>query len=422
MTNLIRQTLSNGTRVLLEPMAGRHSVAIQVLLGVGSRHEGSAENGMSHFCEHLLFKGTGRQNWQELSRAISMFGGSVNASTNAESVRLYGTFAAPDFSDALALLAGMFLDSTFPDREVAREREVILEEIAEYEDMPDDVAFEQFNQALLLPHPAGRPVIGTERLVGGFTAKQLRAYWQRALTPERLIVSIAGAIEPAFALRQVQALFRGLRQPAEPLDGEAPMPGHSEVRLLHRPLEQVNFAFGTTGPAKDSPRRFAWALYDTILGSGWGSRLFDEVREQRGLAYSIGSSLTLLRGGGLLAITGSTRPDHAEQAVAVCREQVCALARDGATEEEVRIAKRQLARAVMLGDEHVETRCGRHAERELYGLEHQTVEETLQHLEAVTPEEIQAVAREVKGFGPPAACAVGPLRDEAKLRAVLGAP
>lgn len=421
MTSPQLHVLDNGFRVLLEPMEHVQSVALGIWLACGSRHEAASENGMTHFCEHLLFKGTSRRTWQELARTMNLLGGNMNACTSTDWVKLYATVVHKDLEEATELLAEMFLDSTFPAEEVSRERDVILEEIAQYDDVPEDLCYERFTQALLLPHPVGRPVIGTTELVSGFTRDALQGYWHRELDPSRLIYCAVGRMDVDAVLRQCEAIFGRIptRSESVPQLGLEPAGGSPVVKLVDRKLEQVSFCFGTSGPKKRQETRFAWAIYDTILGGGMGSRLFDEVRERRGLAYSIGSSISAMHEAGFLMISGSSRPEAAAQAVDICRQEIAKLAEGGATASEISTAKRQLERSLLLSDESVNVRAGSNGEREIYHVPHMPLEETIDRLLGVTAEDVQAIAREVAGFGPPAACAVGPLKKAKGLEKAL---
>lgn len=401
--------LSNGIRVVAERVPWAHSVAFGLWLLRGSRHEGPRENGMTHFAEHLLFKGTRDRHWKDIARELNRLGGNFNACTSTDWVRLYGRVVSSDLPDAVRILCEMFVQSTFPPEEVDREREVIIEEIAEYEDTPEDVAFERFTGALFPAHPLGRPVIGTEDLVGGFKAGDLMNFWRGCLDPARLVISASGAVD----IEDLAALLEkelGHLQAT----GIAPAPepavagGHDVVRV-DRDLEQVNFCLGMVGPSRRDPARIAWALYSTILGGGMGSRLFDEVREKRGLAYSIGSTVTRLEGCGILSISGSTRPDTAGQALDVCMEQIHVLAEEGPRGEELHVARRQIECSALLEDESLYSRADMIGEREIYGMPHLTTEEFLASLNAVTAEQVHAVARHVRDYGAFAGAVVGPL-------------
>lgn len=402
-------TLDNGFRIVLEPLAHTRTCAVALYVDYGSRDEQEHENGMTHFCEHLLFKGTSTMDWQRIARALNELGGRSNAWTSVDMVKLYASVIDSDVETAIDLLGAMMLDSTFPESEVERERGVILEEIAATEDNPEDLCFEEFTKALLLPHPVGRPIIGSPALVEGFTREALVAFWRERMAPERLLLSLAGAFDRGAVIAAARRLFGALSGPGIARRGMETMAPRSNRRLLERDLEQVNFCLGYPAPARQSRERFPWMVYDTILGGGMGSRLFDEVRERRGLAYSVGSALTSVHAGGWLTINCGTRPEHAITAMAICRDEVAKLAKDGPTASELAVARLQLERNHLLAYESLGVRCTANAERELYGLEFLDTQAVLDRLRAVTAEDVQRVARAVHDFGEPALSIVGPL-------------
>lgn len=412
-------TLPNGLRIVSEARPHTQSVSLGITLAQGSRHEAALQNGMTHFSEHLLFKGTPTRHWKEIASETNILGGHFNASTGADSVKLYGSVISRDLGAAFGLLSEMFVHSTFPAEEVERERSVIIEEIAQYDDIPDDLCFERFTQALLLPHPVGRPVIGTAELVGGFSRKALIDYWNSVLVPSRIIISVAGGFDEAALIAECEKSFGHLRDTGAQQEGMETVEGQHGAVAIDRDIEQVNFAFGVTGPDRHNAQRYAWSLYDTILGGGMGSRLFDEIREKRGLAYSIGSSINSLYRCGYLMVSGSTRPETAAEAIEIAMEEIRKLAASGPTESELSIAKRQLERSILLSVEANGVRAGINGDRELYGLPHQSPEQVIALLQAVTLGEVQEVARQVTSFGQPAACLVGPLEQSPGLGAVL---
>lgn len=419
MTPLRTVVLQNGVKLLMEKVDTARTASLSLWLGHGSRHEDEGQGGMTHFSEHLLFKGTATRAWKEISRISNELGGQFNAGTSTDWIKLYANVVGRDLPEAMGLLSEMFLQSTFPETEVERERSVILEEIAMYEDNPEDQCFEHFTQALLLPHPLGRPILGPEDLVESYTRSELLDYWQGALLPERMMISVAGDIDIDAFVELAEKHFGSLPPRKSEQPGMTAPPGAHNRALIDRDLEQVNFCFGTTGPVAGQPDRFAWSLYDTILGGGMGSRLFDEVRERRGLAYSIGSSLAAMHHSGYLMISGSTRAENAVEAVSICIEELRKLADTGPTGEEMETAKRQLERSHLLAMESLGVRVSVNAERELYGMEHMTSEQVVDRLYSVTTEEVTAIAKQVVSYGLPAACLVGPMKKVKGLDAVF---
>lgn len=405
----IVHTLDNSFRVIMDPIDHTRCCSVALYLDTGARHELKGEVGMTHFCEHLLFKGTTRATWQQLGREMNLLGGYTNAWTSTDHVKLYAGVIDKDLPDAMRLLAEMFLQSTFPEKEVERERGVILEEIAASEDNPEDLCYDRFTQAIWLPHPAGRPILGFEGDITRYTRGELMDFWQARLAPSRMLLSVAGKFDEDEVKKLAGELFGGLNLEPPDLPGTQPIQGKHERSYINRDLEQVNFCMGMTGPHCHHPERHSWIVYDTILGGGMGSRLFDEVRERRGLAYSIGSSLNVVAGGGCLVISGATRPEHAATALKVCREQLHLLASDGPTHEELATAKAQLERSHLLSVDSLGLRTSMNADIHLYGIDFLTTDQILKRLLAVDAEKVKNLARDVTNFGPPAMCLVGPL-------------
>jgi predicted Zn-dependent peptidase len=412
--------LANGLRVVVEKILHCTTVSFSLTIAQGSRNETPQQGGITHFCEHLLFKGTATRHWQDIAREFNLAGGNFNAVTSTDYLRVYATIIRPDLRPMLELVADMVLGSTFPSAEVERERNVILEEIAMYEDIPEDLCNENLMQALFLPHPLGRPIIGTRELVEGFQQAELLAYWQAMLVPERMILTACGNVELGEVVAMAEELF-GHRQrgSATPLAGND-APGIASVQTsVERKLEQVNFAIGLPAIKRTDDSRFDWLVYDTILGGGMGSRLFDEVREKRGLAYGIGSSLNLLREAGYLCISGSTRPETATTALQVCLEELGKLAQDGPSSQELEIALRQLERGHLLSVDGLGARSVLCAERPLYGLPFMTSEQLLSRLRAVDGAAVQSVAQKVVASMPGSLSIVGPIKKAKGLRKML---
>lgn len=407
------ETLANGLRIVTEVQQHARSTALGLWLVQGSRHEAESEAGMTHFCEHLLFKGTGDLHWRDIARRINIMGGHFNAVTCPDWVKVYGHVIRKDLPDALRLLAAMMTRSAFPAPEVERERNVILEEIAMYEDMPDDLCQEHFTRALMLPHPLGRPVIGSEQSVASFSRDMLADYWSRVLNPADMILSVAGDFDHDEVVRLAEEELGRLTPRAFSKTGLEPLLTHPRHSLLDRELEQVNFSFGFAGPSCQSPDRFIWAVYDTILGGGMGSRLFDEVREKRGLAYGIGSSINALDRAGYISVGGSTRPESAALALDVCMEEIAKLAAEGPNESELATAIQLIERSITIGQDSLGGRASTNGERLVYGIDYLSMEEVLERYASITPDDVQRVARQVLNAGPPAVCLVGPL-EEAK--------
>ncbi|MDX2176039.1 MAG: pitrilysin family protein [Candidatus Sumerlaeia bacterium] len=411
--------LANGARIVVEPMPGRGVVAAFLCFDRGSRHEVAAQSGLTHFCEHLLFKGTGRHDWKTLSKRLNVLGGHANASTSLDHIMLENRFVAADLREGLSLMVEMAVESDFPKAEVERERTVILEEIAEYEDSPGDVAAESFTEALFGDHPLGRPVIGTRETVGGFARDEALGYWHRVATGPNTVLSLAGGLSFEEAVAIAEPLLAAL--PAGLAGAAAEPPPEPLAGLAHHQwddLEQVHFCFGVRAVRRVDPARFPVYLLDAILGSGMGSRLFNEVREKRGLVYSIGSSVYLGADTGTFCVSGSTSPANLGEVLEVCRAEIDHLMADGPTEEELATTKALLARGVVLYTERAAERAGLNLSRELYGEPHVTVEEAVARIERPSAEDVRAAAQALFGGRRPALSLAGEIDADTAARHV----
>lgn len=410
MSDIVTHRLANGVRLVLEPMAASRSVAINVSFGTGSRHERKEQAGLTHFCEHLVFKGTTRRDWKELARTMNVQGGRMNAFTSLDILQLHTRTVRADVEEALALMAEMVAESTFPEAEVERERGVILEEILEGEDTPEDVCFDAFSASLFGDHPVGRPVIGRRETVSAFSRDEALAFWRAISSGPNTQLSLAGDLDPFETIAWCERTFGVLdSQNAAPSAGEELPATAAGYAPIDRDFEQVQFCFGLLAPSRKSPDKFASALLDTILGGGMGSRLFNEVRERRGLVYSIGSGTTALRDLGFMTVSGGTSAESLPEVLRVCREEMNKLAQDGPTAEELATAQKQLERSYLLSLESCLFRAGRNGIREFYDEPHISDEEYIASLYAVTAPQLRDLAARIWGETTPALGLVGPL-------------
>ncbi|MCB2153317.1 insulinase family protein [bacterium] len=418
MSAVQRVTLSSGLRVIHEFVPGSTSVAVSLTVVRGARHEPDPLAGITHFIEHMLFKGTRKRDLYEIAREINHQGGSMNAVTSHDYVRAYTRAINADLEAALELLDDMFWGSTFPPEEIERERGVVLEEIAESRDFPEDLCFENFQSKLWAPHSLGRPILGTEETVSTLRREDLLFYWENIRTPANSVLSIAGGVELEEALAAAERIFSHDSEATEanhhPPAGE-PRSGRTVVR---RRLEQVQFCFGVPAIPRKHPGRYVLAMLDSILGGGMGSRLFNEVRERRGLAYTIASSAQTMLTEGQLCIYGSSSPQKIGEVLAVCREQIADMCSNGPTQEELETARQQLERAILLALESNAFRSGRNAEREVYGEEHASEEVVLARLREVTTEQIREMAVELFVGVPMTISMVGPVPGRTTIETV----
>lgn len=380
-------TLSNGVRVLLEELPHVHSASIGFWVDTGSRNESPEIEGASHFIEHMLFKGTATRSALEIARALEDTGGSLNAFTNKEQTCYYARVLEDQVELALEVLSDMLLNSLFDPDEVKRERKVILEEIKMYEDNPDEYASELFQSVFWPNHPMGRPIAGTRQSVRRLSREALLDYKERFYAADRLVVSIAGRIDGDRVVEQLERLLAPLPRKSAPHELTAPTASTRRV-VKYRDTEQVQVLIGTDGVAVDHPDLYVHHMLDAILGGGMSARLFQQVREKRGLCYSISSYGAHHRLGGMFGIYAGTNARKVDDLLAVTFEEL----RRPVTPEELDRAKRQTRGNLLLALEQPRTRANRMARNELFHGRFIPIEEILDRMEAVTVEQVSDLA------------------------------
>jgi predicted Zn-dependent peptidase len=388
--------LSSATTVLVDEMRDVRSLALGFFCRTGSVDEPEDKRGLSHFLEHLLLKRSKRRSTIAIARAIDRLGGDVDAFTTKEYTAFYAHTLDAKFPEALDLLGDVVLAPAFDADDVERERGVILEEIGECNDTPDDLAHETFLRGFWKTHPLGEPILGTAESVRGITKADLEAYYGRRYGAGNLIVSVAGHVRTREAVAALEKLFarrRGSEAAGSPSRRPRAFPHCSVVR---RPgLEQAHACLGMTGPAHSSPRRHAASLLDVILGGGMSSRLFQEVREKRGLVYSIGSGRNAFRLGGYETIQASCVPRNLPRVIDTTLSVLRHMRREGARPREIVRAKEFLKSNLMLSLESTISRMSTQARQEFYFGRAEEPEEWLTRIEAVTADEIGQAAEEM---------------------------
>lgn len=413
-----QRTLANGVHVAMERMESVRSCAIGVWLQMGSEHERSGEYGLAHFIEHMLFKGTSRYDAQMLADELDRIGGQVNASTNQETLALTAYCIDGKAPRALELLTHMLLDSVYPDEEIRRERNVVLEEFKMYEDTPDDLIVDHFFRNLWPGTALGRPVLGTPGSIRRFSSARIRSFLDREFHPARILITLAGSFdekacmgvlrERLGALEPRRAGRASAARP-KPAQGAAmPLGGRVRRTVERRPIEQVHFCIGTEGPTRSSPDRYAFSVLNLILGGGMNSRLFREVREKRGLVYSIQSFTQLYRGAGSLAIAGSSSPHSIDEVLSLTLREIADICEKGVQRGELELAREQILDSLLLGLESTNTRMLRLADALMTHGHPIPYRQTVAAIRKVSPEAVGEVAKKYLRRQPLAGAFIGP--------------
>jgi predicted Zn-dependent peptidase len=367
------------------------SVTIGFWVESGSRFEPAAQNGLSHFLEHLFFKGTERRSAAEIAEIIDGVGGVLNADTDREHTCYYAKVLGEHAGLAIDLLSDILLASRFAPEEIAREKDVVFEEIAQIEDTPDDLINDLFHQAYWPDHALGRPVCGTRETVGAFDGDACRAWVAARYRPDRLVIAAAGDVRHEFLVDEISRRFGDLEGHAPLEEGTMPSarPG---VALHQRRLEQVQLCIGMPGVAVTDAARDSAIVLNSVLGDSPSSRLFQEVRERRGRAYSIDSFLCSYRDTGYLGIAAGTRPKWVREVVEIVTEQLARIRHEGVPAVELARAQGKLKGTLLLGLETSDQRMERVALNEMYYGRQVTAAEIAGRLDAVTNDDIVALA------------------------------
>jgi predicted Zn-dependent peptidase len=401
--------LSNGVRVLIEEIPHVRSASVGFWVDAGTKDESPANNGISHFIEHMMFKGTAKRSALDIARSLEDTGGSLNAFTDKENTCYYARVLDDQVSLAIDVLSDMLMNAAMDPAELKREKQVVIEEIKMYEDQPDELVQDMFSEAFWGNHPLGRPIVGTRQTVRATRREDIFAYLDRNYSPDRIIVSIAGNIRTTEVLEQLEATIGQLSRPGESrlLTGPECL---SNIKVKYKDIEQVHLCLGTPGLVATDPDRYVLALIDSILGGGMSSRLFQEVREKRGLAYSISSYEIMYAKAGVFGVYAGCSPKHADSVVDLVVEELEKVKADGFTEEELRRAKDQLRGGMLLAMETPRHRMSRMARNELYFGRLISPDEVVADMEAVTLADIQRVASQLFDTRRLTMTVVGPVR------------
>jgi len=404
-----KEVLANGLVVITEPMEYFHSVSVGIWLRTGSRREPAEWNGISHFIEHMVFKGTRRRSAEDIAREVDRVGGMLDAFTSKEMVCFNTRVLAEHLPKAFDVLADMVLEPRFADEDIAREKSVVLEEIRMTQDNPEDLVHELFTQNFWSPHSLGKPILGTPETVSAFTRDALRDWFSQCYAPNNLVITAAGHLTHTQLVDLVAERFSKLAPLPDGVTEATPQAApHITMRTKHE-LEQVHMCIGVPAFPLTDQRRFAASILNNVLGGGMSSRLFQNIRERLGLAYAIFSELNSYRDAGMLSVYAGTSLETAEQLIECVLEEFRQLKERPLDEEELRRAKDHLKGATLLALEGTGSRMNSLARYHLYFDRHFTAQELIAMLESVTSEEVQEIAREFFQPGRLAASVVGAL-------------
>ncbi|OGT98527.1 MAG: zinc protease [Geobacteraceae bacterium GWC2_48_7] len=385
--------LDNGVRVITQKVEQMHTVSIGIWVANGARHETDEVNGVAHFIEHLLFKGTKRRTARQISLEIDSMGGILNAFTGHEYVCYYAKVLAKFLPRVTELLTDIFLDSVFPAEELERERNVILQEIKMRDDSPDEFIHDQFHQNFWTGHSLGYCILGSEQTVGSLTRDKIMDYKQSRYRPEDIIISAAGNVKHEELVKLMNAAFSAIASDWKPHRQEpAICAAGSNINLNNRDLEQMLLCLGTKALSQDHPDRYVQFLMSTILGGGMSSRLFQEVREKKGLAYSVYSYVISHADSGALVVYAGTEREKYRDVIEIALNEMTRLKQELVPQDELDSAREQLKGKLLMSLESSDSLMTRLAKNEIYLRRNQPIEEILAAFDAVTVADIQKLA------------------------------
>lgn len=415
-----KTTLPNGLRIITCPMPHTRSVSVCIYMGAGSRYESEIQSGVSHFIEHLCFRGTEkRKTAKEISGAIEGVGGVLNGGTDKELTVYWCKVAQPHFKMALDVLADMVLNARFDKKDIEKERHIIVEEISMSKDAPNQLVGMYLDELLWPNHPLGRDVAGTNQTVEAMTREQMKDYMDREYTPANTVVALAGNIEQEDAVNEVSKVLGQWENKKPRLDFVPYVEGKNpRMKIENRETEQTHICLALPGLSLSHPQRFTIDLMNVILGEGMSSRLFIEVRDKLGLAYNIHSYLDHFQDTGALTVYAGVHPKKLEIGITAILEQLTSL-KDSISDEEIRIAKELSKGRLLLRMEETRSVAGWVGGQEILSGKIMDVDEVVAIIDKVTAKEMRKLAKEILVSEKLRLSVVGPVKNPEKLEALL---
>lgn len=394
----------NGIRIIHEKLPHARALSLGIWIGAGSNDEHEEEAGIAHFIEHMLFKGTKKYSAKHIAEQFDRIGGELNAFTSKEATCFHTTVLKEDAEQALELLADMLFNSIFEEKEIVKEKQVILEEIAMYEDSPEDLVHEVLWRTMYPGHPLGKPVLGNRTSVQSFTKESIRKFMNRLYRPQKIVISIAGSYDDAL-IHFIETLFNGFPPSIEDTSqfSLSPPEFNEKACTITKEIEQAHLCLGFPSLTFHDERRYELSIVDHLIGSSMSSRLFQEVRENKGLAYSIYSYYELNEVAGTFVIYGGAALEN----IVTLQETISSVLQEamdhGITQEELRYAKQSVKSSFLLGMENPETRMSRNGYQELFHNHHMAVEDVIEKIQLIGKDDVEKLIRHL--FSQPSAIA-----------------
>jgi predicted Zn-dependent peptidase len=417
--DVVKTQLKNGVRIISEKIPGVRSVSTGIWVGAGSRHEKEGNEGISHFIEHLMFKGTKKRSASDIAEALDSVGGQLNAFTTKEFTCYYTKTLDEHFALGLDVLSDMFFNSTFTEKAIDKERGVIEEEIKMYEDTPDDLIHDLFVQTVWPHHPLGKPILGTIKSLENIQREDLFNYLQETYLPTRLVIAMAGNLEHQEVQDKVAEIFAEMKPREAKFELFAPQNTEAVTSNLTRETGQVQICLGTGGLSQNDERLYVLYILNNVLGGGLSSRLVQSIREERGLAYSVFSYHSAFCDTGLFTFYAGTSPTKYDEVIRLLLKEVQDIVNNGITEKELKRAKEQIKGNLFLGLENVSSRMTRLGRNELCLNRIVPLTEIVERISAVTLEDVKVLARDLFKDNHYTLSTIGPLEKPLDLQSFL---
>lgn len=410
--------LPNGVRIITEEIDFLRSVSIGIWVGAGSRDEREGYEGISHFIEHMFFKGTKNRTARELAESLEAVGGQLNAFTTKEYTCFYAKVLDEDLDLAVDVLSDMFFHSLFDENEIEKEKKVVIEEIKMYEDSPDEIIHDVFSEQVWNDHPLGKPILGTEESIRSLTREKIVHFLGQHYAPDNVVIAVAGKIKHEEVLKKLASIYGEFKRGGRRVLEGTPT-GHTVHKLVTKDTEQMHLVMGVPGLGQDDQDMYPMHIVNNILGGGLSSRLFQEIREQRGLAYSVFSYHSTYVDAGLFSIYAGTTPSNSEEVVECILAELLDLKTNGITKGELERTKAQIKGGLYLGLESASSRMSRLGKTELTYNRVVSPEEVVQKLERVTLEDVKRVMNRLWEKDKISLVMMGPSGHEVDLEALL---
>jgi predicted Zn-dependent peptidase len=406
-----KTVLKNGVRIISEQLEHLRSVSLAIWVDAGSRDEVKSENGIFHFTEHMIFKGTENRSSLQIAKELDAIGGLSNAFTGKENTCFHARVLGEHFAHIADILSDIFLHSTFGVDDLERERQVILQEISMVEDTPDDHIHVLFNRLFWADHPIGMPVLGNEKTVSAIERETILKYINKFYVPERILIAGAGNVDHQSMVSYFEPLFSQLEAGISNPRNDIPR-SNASVSVKYKDLEQVHICLGGEAPSQTSDRRFACVILNTILGGNMSSRLFQEIRENRGLAYSVYSFLSSYIDAGLLGVYVATDSQNVNPVLEAIKNEIKKICKGEISKSDLAAAVDHLIGGIYLSSESADNRMMRIAKNEFVFQKYVSYEELVSKLQQVTVDEVVEVASDIFQDGTVSLSTLGPIKED----------